>query len=116
VVPLSSLFTGLEKLGIDKTMDTKASTISEKEALKKFLMNLYFKEKSNGDLEGFVLSLRYKNHPLSFLRFLPKRYTRSYELVLLDKSTKKTLKRELSFREKPAIKYFITLINDSNKN
>ena len=97
-------------------MDTKASTISEKEALKKFLMNLYFKEKSNGDLEAFVLSLRYKDHPLSFLKFLPKRYTRNYELVLLDKSSKKTFKKDISFGEKPALKYMINLIYDSKQN
>ena len=88
-------------------MDTKQSTISEKEALKKFLMNLYFKEKAHEYLERFALSLRYKEHPLSFLKFLPKRFTRSYELVLSDTISKKSAKQLASFREKPAIKYLI---------
>lgn len=85
--------------------------LDEITALKRFLVKLYFK-KYTEMYEQCELKLTYSDKKTLKRIFIPKRFYRTYYLLLL--SDKKTEKIEISTTEKDSVKYLLQIINKSH--
>ena len=80
-------------------------------ALKRFLVKLYFKNYTEM-FEQCELKLTFKDKKTLKRIFFPKRFYRTYYLLLL--TDKKTEKIEISITEKDSVKYLLQIINKSH--
>jgi hypothetical protein len=80
----------------------------EKYALKKLIISLYFKKHEFVEIENTKLSLSYEDQSILKL-FLPKILYRKYFLIC--KHDQVLMKHRISAKEKPHLKYLVTLIN-----
>jgi hypothetical protein len=85
--------------------------LDEITALKRFLVKLYFKNYTEiaGQCE---LKLTYKDKNALKRIFFPKRFYRTYYLLLLTEN--RTMKIEISITEKDSVKYLLQIINKSH--
>jgi len=81
----------------------------EFERLKELLIKIYFPKNYDGSARNTHLSLYYKDTKFLKLIKLPKRFYRSYFLKM--NTGRLEFARQLPYREKDSVKYFINIIN-----
>jgi hypothetical protein len=89
--------------------------LDDKTALKKFLIQLYFKEHEPLNLEQCKLLLSYTDRPLLKRLRLPRRWFRKYQLVLVLGNKEPAINKTIPYREKDAVKYFVNILNNVHK-
>jgi hypothetical protein len=81
-------------------------------ALKKFLIQLYFKEHEPLNLEQCKLFLSYTDQSLLKRLKLPRRWFRKYQLVLVFGKKEPATNKTIPYLEKDAVKHLIQILNN----
>jgi hypothetical protein len=87
----------------------------DKTALKKFLIQLYFKEHEPLNLEQCKLFLSYTDRSLLKRLRLPRSWFRKYQLVLVLGKKEPAINKTIPYHEKDAVKYFVNILNNVHK-
>jgi hypothetical protein len=99
-----------------ETLELKEKPIlNDKSALKKFLIQQYFKEHEPLNLEQCKLFLSYTDRSLLKRLRLPRSWFRKYQLVLVLGKKEPAINKTIPYHEKDAVKYFVNILNNVHK-